>query len=542
MAKPITGRDALQGSTDPLKILEVYRQLNAPTSDEGIYFGLKKGKGPDGRAAYSAALTAARNDPAAIQRALANIGLGTSEGLDRFMSTTFDRSPASGRRAGDPASQAGVAETKMVNGVRVNIDGSPAQQSNIDPSLVPTNPTLKSYGSPSSGSNTPVVPVGQITPQSNLNLGATLPGSQGIDYTFHAGSETIDQYNARIAKARGLSGALPGTAEAGATVKVADTMKSEAQTRADKLTADMTSLLERSKGKEAALASELDKTGGANDINEELTRKTNEIRILAARQDELNRTIEGKPITMDSIIGAKAQANAVLGAQIGVLTAEAQALMGNYEIAVDTAQRAVDRKYGPILEELAIKEKQLALLKPTLDAEEKRRAETLEKANQDARDALNIKIANEKDLNATLLNLMQTYPDAGISLKDSIETANLKITSKSKIYKDKIATTGGRSTSGNGTAPPTPIDKNKLNGILAGIRLPLTTADSRGAMTQSALNKVVSKGVPLNVAQGIWANIVAGNSLEEIRSGLAGQVGRDLGFGYLDKFMQSLQT
>lgn len=45
--------------------------------------------------------------------------------------------------------------------------------------------------------------------------------------------------------------------------------------------------------------------------------------------------------------------------------------------------------------------------------------------------------------------------------------------------------------------------------------------------------------VPDNIAQGIQENLDAGNTLEEIRQGLASQFGRELGYGYLDKYMSA---
>lgn len=95
---------------------------------------------------------------------------------------------------------------------------------------------------------------------------------------------------------------------------------------------------------------------------------------------------------------------------------------------------------------------------------------------------------------------------------------------------------------GNGTTPTTPVAKQTVNTILASVGLPLTAASADGGLTQSALNKAVAAGIPLNVAQGFWKNIVAGNTLEEIRTGLAEQTGnKETSYAYLDKFMAALQ-
>lgn len=98
-----------------------------------------------------------------------------------------------------------------------------------------------------------------------------------------------------------------------------------------------------------------------------------------------------------------------------------------------------------------------------------------------------------------------------------------------------------KSSGGNGTSPQPGKNQTDVNKILSSIGLPLTAADKSAGLTQSSLNKVVKAGVSLEIAQGIWQNIIAGNTLEEIRVGLAGQFGREVGYGYLDKFMTALQ-
>ena len=82
------------------------------------------------------------------------------------------------------------------------------------------------------------------------------------------------------------------------------------------------------------------------------------------------------------------------------------------------------------------------------------------------------------------------------------------------------------------------LNKTALIRHLASLGLPLTLATENGELPKSALNKVVAAGVPLDVAEGIWANIVAGNSFEEIRQGIRSQGGDP---SILDKFVQALQ-
>jgi len=88
------------------------------------------------------------------------------------------------------------------------------------------------------------------------------------------------------------------------------------------------------------------------------------------------------------------------------------------------------------------------------------------------------------------------------------------------------------------TKTTTSTDKTALQTYLANQGLPITLATSAGNLSSSMLNKVVSAGVPLSVAQGLWENMKAGNSFEEIRQGIRSQGGDP---SILDKFVQTLQ-
>lgn len=88
-----------------------------------------------------------RSDPTLIQQALKKAGIDTEEGYNAFLDSPMGDKPApasgitAAMRASDPTLNPlyGLAETKIVNGVRVDAKtGQPVQQSNIDPSSVPS--------------------------------------------------------------------------------------------------------------------------------------------------------------------------------------------------------------------------------------------------------------------------------------------------------------------------------------------------------------------------------------------------------------------
>lgn len=217
-----------------------------------------------------------------------------------------------------------------------------------------------------------------------------------------------------------------------------DTTQTAEGKQASNLTTMMSELLDTTKGQSAMLSAEQAKAGGANEIKIQTTTASNKLASLIAEREALTVDNEGKPVTMDSIVGRQRQINAVLDSKIFTQTAVIKVLQGNYDDALEDAQRAVDTKYAPIIEKYNIWKEQLALLQPTLTAQEKIRAEAVDATKAKALSDTNVLIANAKDLSATLLNQMQTYPDAGITLQDTIQSANTKITSKSKIYQDKI--------------------------------------------------------------------------------------------------------
>lgn len=270
-----------------------------------------------------------------------------------------------------------------------------------------------------SGSGTSAIgsgpqPVNTIVPQNSLAVTPTgmVPGAAPAVGT--EASKSIDQY-----------------------IKELTPPQSETEKKSQALTDRLSQLIGDTAGQEKMLAEE-EKARGVEELNKQLTAKNNEIKMLIAEREALNVDNMGKPMTMNSIIGANAQVNAVIDSKIFYRTAEAQALMGNIELARESAQRAVDAKYGPILEELRIKQAQLELLQPQLNKEERVRAEALDRQYQAQQQAIAEKRADERMLTSTLLDTMERYPDAGIRLTDTVEQANTKVKTNSAIYRDEV--------------------------------------------------------------------------------------------------------
>jgi len=179
------------------------------------------------------------------------------------------------------------------------------------------------------------------------------------------------------------------------------------------------------------------------DINGQILTKTAEYEALKADQ-------EGKPVTMNSIIGATAQIEHVKASEIGMLTAQAQALQGNIQVAQDTVNRAIDLKYSTIEAQLNVYQAQLNALQPTLDREEKAQAA----AQQAILDEKNAKVADakatENQQTSYALEAMGAYIDAGIQITDDYGTVNKKV-QNSASYKASIAPKATSSGSSNPT-------------------------------------------------------------------------------------------
>jgi chromosome segregation ATPase len=74
--------------------------------------------------------------------------------------------------------------------------------------------------------------------------------------------------------------------------------------------------------------------------------------------------------------------------------------------------------------------------------------------------------------------------------------------------------------------------------ILSSVGIPTSVSSATGKLNKSYYDKLVSAGIPYEVVNGIWQNIIAGNTLEEIRQGIKSQGGDPT---ILDKFMTTLQ-
>jgi hypothetical protein len=205
-------------------------------------------------------------------------------------------------------------------------------------------------------------------------------------------------------------------------------------------------------------------------------------------------------------------------AEIGVLNAQAQAAQGNISLAMQTAQQAVDAKYAPIKDQINTYQAQLQAIQPLLDADEKKQSDAQQLKVNIALQNLADQKQQDKDNLATILqsgltnkyindngtiirasdghafsssdeflkdagvtsfndaynrgligtidpqkiaesgqvaNLATKYPDAGIKLSDSLDTASAKLQNSALYRKDTyIAGNAGIPTDPQGNSAP----------------------------------------------------------------------------------------
>jgi hypothetical protein len=292
------------------------------------------------------------------------------------------------------------------------------------------------------------------------------------------------------------------------------------QSNYDKLSGEISTLLGTATGQGQATLDAETKAGvpqmqqQLQGINNQITNKLAEFKVIQDKYAETTQAVEQRTIPMENIIGRNAEINRSLALQkntfaseIGLLQAQAQGVQGQLELAKATADRAVDLKYEDIKTQIQVKMQQLDMVRDMLTADEKKQAAALDSQYQTAQNNLSIQIANEKDKNSTLLSAMQKYPDAGISLTDTIEQANAKVVANSAIYKDAIRApssggSGGTSTGTAGERLQSTISSYS-SVFQAGKALPDGTPiiDQNGFATTTAWKKLIADAVANGVSR-----------------------------------------
>jgi len=274
---------------------------------------------------------------------------------------------------------------------------------------------------------------------------------------------------ARFNLPRGTSDSLGAdTLVAGATSNLEQIKQSQAEeaalrSEASGLTGEIDKLFEGSLGVGAEQLS-AEQQANIPGLTSQVANVNSQIQTKLAEFNALTADVQGKPITMNSIIGAQAQIRNVAASEIGLLQAQAQGLQGQLSAAQQTVDRAIDLKYKDKEQEIQLKQAQLASIQSELTAAENKTATLLNSQYKQEQAQLDATKAFEKAQTNAVLSSMQKYPDADISVNDTLETANFKIQNNSAKYKKEVRQTGGTTSTGESGIPITPEDKRGLLG------------------------------------------------------------------------------
>jgi len=185
------------------------------------------------------------------------------------------------------------------------------------------------------------------------------------------------------------------TNEADRILQQSQVEDTQAQQLGNKLSERIFSSLQNLTGEQQALG-EAQKEAGVGqfkqqlqDINSQILKKQAELQQDDIRLIQSVQNLEQQKIPMEFITGQQQSvqrdaqiARALKASEIGILNASALATQGNIALAMETAQQAVDLKYAPYKEEIALYKSQLEALAPILSRDEKKQAREQElKAN-----------------------------------------------------------------------------------------------------------------------------------------------------------------
>jgi hypothetical protein len=342
------------------------------------------------------------------------------------------------------------------------------------------DPNISAYGG-SSGSSVKIAPVpaDQLGTQTAIKMPTVNPDTTQADGTVAGATQAtkgIDQYLKEI------------------TPPETDTSKQYSALQ-DQINTLLPDLANKSKDQ---LSTEKDL--GLPQLKQQLAALNSQILTRTAQYEKAYQTAETQAIPMSDIIGTQAAVRRSQASDIGLLQARALGLQGQVEMAQATADRAIDLKYDTLKDTLDVKMQQLELIKPLLDKEERLYAAALERkykkedeqlAENKAKAKENMALALEAGLTTKYVNkngeffhtatgetfrtpeeflqhagvksfeeayskglvgdysanlsvnrvilsdLISKYPDAGISMADTLESAQAKLGS-SRIYKDQV--------------------------------------------------------------------------------------------------------
>ena len=245
-----------------------------------------------------------------------------------------------------------------------------------------------------------------------------------------------------------------------------------------------------------------------------------------------------EPNQTAAMLGAKqAEQNRQVAVKGLLVSAQLEAARGNLNLALDNISSAVNQRYQPIKDALEVLGANMTLFKdsPLYKASEAKRKRELDTVNNSEKIAFDIAtdyLIDPDFINNAPASVRKEITDLvnqtsrPLTIQDKTRLASLY--GRYKAKKETGVTLGG-------------ITADTVASRLISVGLPTGIITTGGQLTKGNKDKITSKGVPPSVVDDINQAILEGNTLEEIRQALAEGFSKDVGFGYLDTFMQTLQ-
>lgn len=414
-------QQALQGWTPPeTKILDpISGRLTSTTQLSYADALAKLGVTPGTTSTYTADKTFAPNDAMA----------GFSQDQKNALAGSFSD-------IGNQKNNASYISSPLVNKtIPVTSDPSPGARSLI--SDVPKTGYIKGYDT-NNGYKQVYVPAGKYVPGISL-------------YPKPTNTITPDKMRNETpinVPGTATNGSSPvGAGEANAMIAGGKTALSDliqqltpTQTDAEKKQQMLLDQMASLAGQEANRAADqltAEQSANLPQLRQQFAEINGQIMTKSAEYDALVKAQEGKPITMSSIIGSERAILNAKASDIGMLTARAQALQGQIETAQSTVNRSIDLKYSSIDARLNMYQAQLNALQPTLTKEEKIRAQAQQILLDERKQVLEEQKNTEKQLSNYNIEMMSKYPSAKISITDSYETTQKKVTQSEEYIAEK---------------------------------------------------------------------------------------------------------
>lgn len=266
---------------------------------------------------------------------------------------------------------------KIIAGQSIKLPGTPTTQSTLPNTSLnaPINQPTATPPTINAGiiGTTPAIQL----PTVNVSSYKDLPG--GItENTLSDGTKSYVQYS-KNADGSLTPREVPKPTENFALSQLAqlDQQKGQVQQYSEKNILEQLGIIQGLSGESQALTQAQEEEGVFR-LKQEYKDIADRISARQAFLQEEYKAINASPMSFAARAGYESAIQARAESEILSLNAEAQAIAGRYDMAVDTAQRAVDAKYKPQKERLQLLKDQLEAIKPLLTEEQAQRAQKRE--------------------------------------------------------------------------------------------------------------------------------------------------------------------